>query len=152
MPYTSSAGSSGIAHLASAYGVPIVASDIADCRQLVAEEGLAIEFYEPANHWSLADKLVALLEDEARMREMALQNASAALRMSMPEVIRQYVRTFDLQQRLNGLKFVSRARKLPRWLPLRSWFARRAALKVSGGQTSQPHRHVCRIQICRPLI
>jgi len=133
MPYTSSGGSSGIAHLASAYGVPIVASDIADCRQLVAEEGLAIEFYEPGNHESLADKLLALLYDTERMNAMALQNASAALRMSMPEIIRQYVRTFDLQQRLNRLKFVSRARKVPRWLPLRSWLARRVARRVSRG-------------------
>lgn len=50
MPYTSSAGSSGVAHLACAYGVPIVASDIPDCRQLVDEEGLAIEFYQPGAH------------------------------------------------------------------------------------------------------
>jgi glycosyltransferase involved in cell wall biosynthesis len=131
MPYTSSAGSSGIAHLASAYGVPIVASDITDCRHLAAEEGLAIEFYEPGNQQSLADKLVALLDDPERMTAMALQNASAALRMSMPEIIRQYVRTFDLQQRLNGLKFVSRARRIPRWLPLRAWLARQVARRVS---------------------
>jgi glycosyltransferase involved in cell wall biosynthesis len=133
MPYTSSAGSSGIAHLASAYGVPIVASDIADCRQLVAEEGLAIEFYEPGNRENLADTLLALLGDTERLNAMALQNASAALRMSMPEIIRQYVRTFDLQQRLNGLKYVSRARKVPRWLPLRSWLARRVARRLSRG-------------------
>ena len=99
------------------------------------EEGLAIEFYEPRNHQSLADKLVALLDDPERIREMALQNASAALRMSMPEVIRQYVRMFDLQQQLNGLKFVSRARKLPRWLPLRSWLARQAARRAARGSS-----------------
>jgi glycosyltransferase involved in cell wall biosynthesis len=131
LPYTSSAGSSGIAHLASAYGVPIVASDIADCRQLVAEEGLAIEFFEPGNHESLAEKVIALLDDPERMKKMALENASAALRMSMPEIIRQYVRTFGLQQRLKGLKVVSRARKVPRWMPLRSWLGRQAARRVT---------------------
>jgi glycosyltransferase involved in cell wall biosynthesis len=126
MPYTSSAGSSGVAHLACAYGVPIVASDIADCRQLADEEGLAIEFYQPGNARSLAETLLALLEDPARQKAMALQNVAAALRMSMPEIIRQYVRTFDLQQRLGGLQSVSRLRKWPRWLPMRSWVARRA--------------------------
>lgn len=131
LPYSSSAGSSGVAHLASAYGVPMVASDIADCRQLVDEEGLAIEFYEPGNARSLAETLMALLEDRTRQREMALQNHSAALRMSMPEIIRQYVRTIDLQHRLGVLRSVSRVRKLPRWLPLRSWAARRAAGKAS---------------------
>jgi glycosyltransferase involved in cell wall biosynthesis len=130
MPYTSSAGSSGVAHLACAYGVPIVAADIADCRQLVDEEGLAINFYQPGNAGSLAEALLALLEDRARQKEMALQNVAAALRMSMPEIIRQYVRTFDLQQRLDGLRSVSRVRKWPRWLPMRSWAARRAAQKA----------------------
>jgi glycosyltransferase involved in cell wall biosynthesis len=131
LPYTSSAGSSGVAHLACAYGVPIVASDIPDCRQLVDEEGLAIDFYHPGNAHSLAEMLLALLENRARQREMALQNYSAALRMSMPEIIQQYVRTIDLQYRLGVLRSVSRVRKLPLWLPLRSWAARRAAQKAS---------------------
>jgi glycosyltransferase involved in cell wall biosynthesis len=130
MPYTSSAGSSGIAHLASSYGVPIVASEIADCRQLVEEEGLAIDFYEPGNVRALAESLIALLDDPARQRQMALQNTSAALCMSMPTIIRQYVRTFDLQQRLNGLRSVSRARRMPRWMPMRSWMTRRAVRKT----------------------
>ena len=130
MPYTSSAGSSGVAHLACAYGVPIVASDIEDCRQLVDEEGLAIEFYEPGNAVSMAEAILTLLEDPARLQDMAFQNVSAALRMSMPEIIRQYVRTFDLQQRLDGLRSASRLRKWPRWFPMRSWVARRAAQKA----------------------
>jgi glycosyltransferase involved in cell wall biosynthesis len=131
MPYTSSAGSSGVAHLACAYGVPIVASDIRDCRQLVEEEGLAIEFYSQGDSQSLADALFGVLENRARQREMALQNHSAALRMSMPEIIRQYVRTFDLQNRIGALRSVSRVRKLPRWLPMRSWATRRAVQKAS---------------------
>jgi glycosyltransferase involved in cell wall biosynthesis len=130
MPYSSSAGSSGIAHLASAYGVPIVASDIADCRQLMTEEGLAIDFYEPGNLQSLADTLVALLQDPERQREMALQNASAALRMSMPEILRQYVRSFDLQHQVGQLKRFSTVRKLPRWFPMRSWLVRKSTRNV----------------------
>jgi len=131
MPYTSSAGSSGVAHLACAYGVPIVASDIPDCRQLVEEEGLAMEFYRPGDAQSLAEALLGILENRARQRQMALQNHSAALRMSMPEIIRQYVRTFDLQNRIGVLRTISRVRKLPRWLPMRSWVARRAVRKAS---------------------
>jgi glycosyltransferase involved in cell wall biosynthesis len=131
MPYTSSAGSSGVAHLACAYGVPIVASDIPDCRQLVDEEGLAIEFYRQGDAQSLGDALLGILENRARQRQMALQNHSAALRMSMPEIIRQYVRTFDLQNRIGTLRTISRVRKLPRWLPMRSWVARRAVHKAA---------------------
>jgi glycosyltransferase involved in cell wall biosynthesis len=132
MPYSSSAGSSGVAHLACAYGVPIVASDIPDFRQLAEEEGLAIELYEPGKVKSLADTMIALLENPERQMEMAIQNFSAALRMSMPEIIRQYLRTFNLQQQLGLLASVSRLRRLPRWLPLRPRLARLAARRFLG--------------------
>ena len=61
LPYTSSAGSSGIAHLACAYGVPIVASDIPDFRRLADEEGLAIDFFPAGNVGELAQHLISLL-------------------------------------------------------------------------------------------
>jgi glycosyltransferase involved in cell wall biosynthesis len=130
MPYTSSAGSSGVAHLACAYGVPIIASDIADFRQLAEEEGLAIEFFEPGNVNSLAAKMSVLLMNPERQMEMAIQNFSAALRMSMPEVIRQYVQTFRLQKHLKLLTAVSRLRRLPRWLPMRPHLARAASRRL----------------------
>jgi hypothetical protein len=127
MPYSSSAGSSGIAHLASAYGVPMVASNIADFRELAEEEGLAIDFFECGKVRSLADTLLGILENPERQMDMALQNVAAALRMSMPEIIRQYLRTFDLQQQLDTLTALSRLRKLPRWFPFRPRMARRPA-------------------------
>ncbi|HZP17908.1 MAG TPA: glycosyltransferase, partial [Terriglobales bacterium] len=129
MPYTSSAGSSGVAHLACAYGVPIVASNINDFRQLVEEENLAIELFQAGNTQSLAETLIDVLESPERQMDMAVQNFSAALRMSMPEIIRQYLRTFDLQHQLGLLSSVSRLRKLPRWLPLRNRLVRAAARK-----------------------
>src|SRR5437660_1281578 len=138
MPYSSSAGSSGVAHLACAYGVPIVASDINDFRQLAEEEGLAIELYQAGNVKSLADTMIALLENPERQMEMAIQNFSAALRMSMPEIIRQYLRTFNLQQQLGLLASVSRLRRLPRWLPLRPRLARLAARRVLGRRSVTP--------------
>lgn len=126
MPYTSSAGSSGVAHLACAYGVPMIASDIPDFRQLKEEEGIAIDLYQTGNLQDLTEKLVSLLESPERQFEMATQTFSAAMRMSMPEVIRQYLRTFDLQCQLGFLSSVSRLRKVPRWLPLRDRLLRAA--------------------------
>jgi glycosyltransferase involved in cell wall biosynthesis len=137
MPYTSSAGSSGIAHLACAYGVPIIASDIADFHQLGAEEGLAIEYFTPGDNAALAAKLLALLRSPERQMEMALQNVSAALRMSMPEIIRQYLRTFDLQQQVSHLTWVSRMRKLPRWLPFRSNVVGRSSKRLFRRSSSE---------------
>ena len=130
MPYTSSAGSSGVAHLCCAYGVPIMASDIADFRQLAEEEGLAIDFFEPGDVQSLAGKMEALLNNSERQTEMAIQNFSAALRMSMPEIIRQYIQTFQLQRHLGLLTRISRLRKLPRWFPMRPRLVRVAAPRL----------------------
>ena len=130
LPYTSSAGSSGIAHLACTYGVPMVASDIPDFRRLADEEGLAIDFFPAGDVGELAQHLIDLLLNRERQVEMALQNVSAAMRMSMPEIIRQYLRTFELRQELSSMRSLSAARRLPAWLPLRNTFLRRKARKL----------------------
>jgi glycosyltransferase involved in cell wall biosynthesis len=130
LPYTSSAGSSGIAHLACTYGVPMVASDIPDFRRLADEEGLAIDFFPAGDVGELAQHLIDLLSNRERQVEMALQNVSAAMRMSMPEIIRQYLRTFELRQELSTMRSLSAARRLPAWLPLRNTFLRRKARKI----------------------
>jgi glycosyltransferase involved in cell wall biosynthesis len=135
MPYTSSAGSSGVAHLACAYGVPIIASDIADFRQLAEEEGLAINFFEPGNVQSLAERLLELLNNSERQMEMGIQNFSTALRMSMPEIIRQYLRTFELQRQLSALTSVSRLRRLPRWM--RPHLTRAVSRRLSVSNSAQ---------------
>ena len=130
LPYTSSAGSSGIAHLASTYGVPIISSDIADCRRLAQEEGLAMDFFTPGNTLEMARSIVNLLQNRNRQVEMALQNMAAALRMSMPEIIREYLRTFELRKQIEDLRSVSVARRLPRWLPMRDALVRRSTRKM----------------------
>jgi glycosyltransferase involved in cell wall biosynthesis len=130
LPYTSSAGSSGIAHLACTYGVPIVASDIPDFRRLADEEGLAIDFFPPGKINELARHVTDLLQNRERQIEMAMQNVSAALRMSMPEIIRQYLRTFELRRELEQMRSISSLRKIPRWMPMRNLLVRRKARKA----------------------
>jgi hypothetical protein len=68
--------------------------------------------------------------------EMGIQNFSAALRMSMPEIIRQYLRTFQLQRQLSALTSVSRLRKLPRWMRPHLTRAMSRRLSVSNSTTS----------------
>jgi hypothetical protein len=131
MPYTSSAGSSGVAHLACEYGVPIVASDIQDFIELSHEEGIAIEFYKSGTVEGLTERLVSLLRSPERLELMAMQNFSAALRMSMPEIIRQYIRSFDLQHRVKMLRAASRFRRVPRWMPLRPALRRHVGNKLA---------------------
>lgn len=127
LPYSSATGASGVAHLACEFGVPIVSAGINDFREMAWDEGLAIDFYEVGSAQSLADRLQSLLNDPELMREMSEQNFSAALRMTMPQIIRQYLRSFDLHQRARALEPISRFRRIPSWVPSRSAIFRAAA-------------------------
>jgi glycosyltransferase involved in cell wall biosynthesis len=124
MPYSSSTGCSGVAHLACAFGVPIVSADLSDFRQMAQSEELAIEFYPPGTGQGLADCLHRLLNDVEKQISMATQNFSAALRMTMPNVVQKYLRHFELQQRVQTLRYISRFRRLPRWIPSKSLLLR----------------------------
>jgi hypothetical protein len=51
--------------------------------------------------------------------------------MSMPEIIRQYLRTFELRQDLEAMRSLSWLRKLPRWFPLRQTLLRKKTRKLA---------------------
>jgi hypothetical protein len=87
-------------------------------------EELAIEFYPPGDAQGLAESLVGLLQNSHKLQLMATQNFSAALRMTMPNVVQKYLRHFELQQRVQTLRYVSRFRRLPRWMPSKSLLLR----------------------------
>jgi glycosyltransferase involved in cell wall biosynthesis len=96
MPYDSATGPSGPAHQACEYGVPIVSSDLQDLRNMAADEEMAVTFFERKNASDLATKLVEILQSPRRQEHMAYKNFSAALRMTMPSVVRQYLRWFEV--------------------------------------------------------
>jgi len=127
LPYSSATGASGVAHLACEFGVPIISAGIDDFREMALDEGLAVGFYETGSAQSLALEMQNLLSNADQMREMSEQNFSAALRMTMPQIIRQYLRSFDLQQRTKALEPISRFRRIPSWVPSRSAIFRAAA-------------------------
>lgn len=124
MPYSSSTGCSGVAHLACAYGVPIICSDLPDFRQMADGEELAIEFYRPGSAEDLARCLIQFLTDEEKQKAMAVQNFSTALRMTMPTIVLKYLRHFELEQRIEALRQVTRFRRLPGWVPSQSLMLR----------------------------
>src|ERR1700686_1424827 len=124
MPYSSSTGCSGVAHLACAYGVPIVCADLPDFRQMADGEELAIEFYQPGNAQDLANCLVGFLTNQEKQQAMAIQNFSTALRMTMPTIILKYLRHFELEQRTEALRQITRFRRLPGWVPSKSLMLR----------------------------
>lgn len=124
MPYSSSTGCSGVAHLACAYGVPIVCADLADFRQMADGEELAIEFYQPGSAQDLANCLINFLTNQEKQQVMAIQNFSTALRMTMPTIVLKYLRHFELEQRTEALRQITRFRRLPGWVPSKSLMLR----------------------------
>src|SRR5258708_24316338 len=101
----------------------------------------------------MAKKILSLLESPEEQQVLAEQNFSAALRMTMPQIIRQYVRAFDRQQRARALEAVSRFRRLPSWIPSRSAIFRASAPRWGAWvwrRTPQFTPKV-RVQVCRSL-
>jgi glycosyltransferase involved in cell wall biosynthesis len=120
LPYNSATGASGPAHQACQYGNSIISSDISDFVEMAEDEGMAIDFYKRGDADDLAGKMIALLRSPERQRETAERNFSAALRMTMPAVIQQYLRAFERKQAIKSLAALRRFRRLPQWTPSRS--------------------------------
>jgi len=98
LPYDSATGSSGPAHQACEYGVPIVCADIPDFRGMVTDENMSVRFYRVGDHNDLAAQLVQILQSPELERHMAEQNFNAGLQMTMESVIRNYLRWFQLHR------------------------------------------------------
>ena len=111
MPYSSSAGSSGVAHLAAQYGVPMIASSIQDFRELAEHEGIDIRFFTPGNAESLAAEMLLALNSPDDLEKMAWRNYSAGVAMSMPQVVRDYIRSFRQQERIKLLQLAASIRR-----------------------------------------
>jgi len=111
MPYTSSAGSSGVAHLAAQYGVPVLASDILDFRELAANEGIAIRFFKLGDTNSLVEQLLSVLNSPCELKEMAWQSYRAGVAMSMPTVVREYIQSFRQRERIKALQLAAQLRR-----------------------------------------
>jgi glycosyltransferase involved in cell wall biosynthesis len=114
LPYDSATGSSGPAHQACEYGVPVVSADLPDFRSMAAQENMAISFYKTGDPQDLAQQLITLLESPEAQRQAAEQNYAAALRMTMPNVVRHYLRWFELVRRKRTIAPSAAARLLAR--------------------------------------
>jgi glycosyltransferase involved in cell wall biosynthesis len=97
-PYDSATGSSGPAHQACEYGLPIVSADLPDFRAMADDEDMAISFYKTGDAPELADRISQILASPPLQRSMGQHNFAAALRMTMPNVVRHYLRWFELEK------------------------------------------------------
>jgi glycosyltransferase involved in cell wall biosynthesis len=95
MPYLSSGGPSGVAHIAARFGLPIVSAEVDDFVRLAEEEGLAIDTYKPGDSADLATRLIALAHDPARQARVAEQNYQVAVQSTMPRIVASYIAEFE---------------------------------------------------------
>jgi glycosyltransferase involved in cell wall biosynthesis len=104
LPYDSATGSSGPAHQACEYGIPIVSADLPDFRGMAADEDMAIRFYQPGNAGDLADQITAILLSPELEREMAEHNFAAGVDMTITNVVNNYLRWFRLHKAKRDLR------------------------------------------------
>lgn len=74
---------------------------------------MAIRFYKTGDAADLAGNLISLLQSPEELRQMAEQNFSAAMRMTMPNIVSNYLRWFELakhKKRIERLQLGSSAR------------------------------------------
>ena len=126
MPYDSATGSSGPAHQACEYGVPIVCADIPDFQGMAENENMAIRFYKAGDPNDLAEQIVAILESPELERQMAEHNFTAGVEMTMTSVVGNYLRWFELNKRKMA---IGRAGNIP---------ARRPVLTPTGSRQTSP--------------
>jgi glycosyltransferase involved in cell wall biosynthesis len=104
MPYDSSTGSSGPAHQACEYGVPIVCADIEDLRGMASNENMAVRFHKVGDAVDLANQLIAILESPEIQHQMAEHNFTAGVEMTMTTVVKNYLRWFELHKTKRAIR------------------------------------------------
>jgi glycosyltransferase involved in cell wall biosynthesis len=98
LPYDSATGSSGPAHQACEYGVPIVCADIDDFKEMVACEDIAVRFYAKGDPDDLAEQFITVLTSPQLQRRMAEHNFATGVEMTMTSVVKNYLRWFELHK------------------------------------------------------
>ena len=126
MPYDSATGSSGPAHQACEYGVPIVCADIDDFRGMAAGEGMAIRFYKISDAADLAEQVNTILQSQELQQQMADHNFAAGIEMTLTSVVKNYLRWFELNKCKSAISYAG-AISGPRRLWLRHLQARHAS-------------------------
>ncbi len=89
IPYTTTTGTSGVFHLACGFGLPIVASDLPEIRELVNDGGSAI-LVPPGDIDALKNAILAVIYDDAKAAEMSKQNLEFAKKESWDVVAKAY--------------------------------------------------------------
>jgi glycosyltransferase involved in cell wall biosynthesis len=93
LPYHTCTGTSGIAHLASSYGVPIIATDLPEFRELASEGcGMILSLHDPD---SLAEKIRMVLDDPDLASQLTQRNLSFAQNRTWNKIADSYCQVYE---------------------------------------------------------
>lgn len=93
LPYLTATGTSGVFHLACGYGKPIIASNLPEIRELVAEGASAV-LVPPDDVESLKNAILMFLSNDKMAAEMGRQNLSFAQRERWSAVAEEYEKVY----------------------------------------------------------
>ena len=91
LPYESNTGISGVAHLACRYGIALLLPDLAEFKDMVAEEGFAAHFHETGHVEKAVEALQVVLSDHKYRQKMAEANVALAKRTQFSGVLTEHV-------------------------------------------------------------
>jgi len=89
LPYLTATGTSGVFHTACSFGKPIVASDLPEIRELVAEGASAV-LVQPGDPKALNLAIRGLLDDPDRCLELGRRNLAYASRETWDSIAAEY--------------------------------------------------------------
>jgi glycosyltransferase involved in cell wall biosynthesis len=93
LPYLTATGTSGVFHLACSYGKPVVASDLPEIREMVAE-GAAALLVPPSDVSALKKAILNVLGDEGLAARMREQNLAFAREESWSVVAKMFEQVY----------------------------------------------------------
>lgn len=94
LPYNSAAGSSGVAHQAAQFGVPIIATDLPDLREMADSEGLVVEWAPQYDSERFAGVMANLLLDQPRREAIASRNFASVQSQTIDGIVDSYLQRF----------------------------------------------------------
>lgn len=90
LPYQATTGSSSVLHQACALGVPVIASDLAEIRDVVHDEGLRVEFFDHTSEQNLYDILKRIVFDKRLQVEIGRHNWYQMQANSLKNICERY--------------------------------------------------------------
>ena len=93
LPYNAAPGTSGVFHLACGFGRPVVASNLPEIREIVADGASAV-LVPPGDVDALAEAITRLLVDEAAAEKMSKLNLVFAEKESWSKVAEAYTQIY----------------------------------------------------------